>query len=54
MRARLVDFNLKLTRPAAEQLRPYLRWPQGLNSDQWREVLEAYGQERLQKLPEGY
>jgi hypothetical protein len=54
MRARIVDFNLELTHPAAEQLRPYLRWPQGLNSDQWAEVLEAYGQERLQELPGGH
>ncbi|MCA1789370.1 MAG: hypothetical protein LC667_05800 [Thioalkalivibrio sp.] len=53
VRARIVDFNRELTRPTAEQLRPHLRWPQGLNSDQWREVLEAYGQERLQELPGG-
>jgi hypothetical protein len=54
MRARIIDFDLQLTRPAAEQLRPYLRWPQGLNSEQWSEVLEAYGQERLRELSGGH
>jgi hypothetical protein len=53
-RARIVDFNLELTRPTAEQLRPYLRWPQGLTSDQWAKILEAFGQERLRDFPGSY